>query len=253
VDDRIEKLQRDLRLFKRYVVGLTLGLGAMTLAAFQQSGRTRFTEIDVERINIVEKDGTKRLAIANSTRIAPITFYGKEYPRSRRPGANDRAGMTFFNDEGTENGGLGWSGKRMPDGEFSAMGGLTFDQYNQDEAVAVAYIDENGRRWAGLAVFDHPETSMQPYLDSLMVFRVIADSAERARRTQAYQKAVRERGEGRRQRLFAGKEITKSSVLTLADPQGRQRLRLSVDSLGKARIEFLDENGKVTDALSGKK
>jgi len=37
----------------------------------------------------------------------------------------------------------------------------------------------------------------------------------------------------------------------LADRKGRARLRLSVDSLGSARIEFLDDSGRVTRSLTG--
>ena len=252
MDDRIRKLERDLRLFKGLVLGIVAVLGALSLAAFREPQRTKFTEIDVERINIVEKDGTKRIAIANRDRMAPVTFYGKEYPDARRVGAGGRAGMIFFNDEGTENGGLGFSGLRRPDGTIHAMGGLTFDQYNQDEAVAVAYIDENGRRWAGLAVFDEPAVSLQPWMDSVMVFRKIADTAERARRTRAYRDVRMRESGSRASRLFAGKDVNKASVVVLSDPKGRPRVRLSVDTLGVGKLEFLDENGKVTEQLPGK-
>ena len=47
-------------------------------------------------------------------------------------------------------------------------------------------------------------------------------------------------------RLYAGRTAQKASVVNLADPQGRTRLLLKVDSLGVASIEFMDEAGKVT-------
>jgi len=254
MDDRIRKLEHDLRLFKRFTIGVTTSLGALALVAFQQSERTKFIEIDVERINVVEKNGIRRLAIANSERMSPITFYGKEYPSSRTPGANNRAGLIYFNDEGTENGGIAWSGKRMPDGKFRASGVLTFDQYNQGEALALWYDDDNGRRRSGMIVYDQPEGSMQASLDSGVVFRAIADTAERTRRMQAYREARLRQSGGVRSytpRLWIGKDPTKASLVTLSDPKGRPRLRLSVDSLGMARLEFLDENGKVTEQVSG--
>jgi hypothetical protein len=43
----------------------------------------------------------------------------------------------------------------------------------------------------------------------------------------------------------------KAAVLSLFDLNGRPRLRLRVDSLGKASVEFLDENGAVTTRLPG--
>lgn len=51
------------------------------------------------------------------------------------------------------------------------------------------------------------------------------------------------------QRLFIGRDYEKSAVLNLADRNGKPRLRLAVDSLGAARIEFLDEAGRVTHTL----
>ena len=54
------------------------------------------------------------------------------------------------------------------------------------------------------------------------------------------------------QRMFLGKDPSKSAVLNLSDPNGKPRLRLVVDSLGAARIEFLDAAGKVTNTVTGK-
>jgi hypothetical protein len=52
-------------------------------------------------------------------------------------------------------------------------------------------------------------------------------------------------------RVYLGRDVGKSAVLSLSDPNGRPRLRLRVDSLGKASLEFLDENGAVTSRLPG--
>src|SRR5262245_6238639 len=94
---------RDIRFLKRYAVGTTTVILVMAITAFvQQPQKQKFTEIDVERINIVEPDGNLRMVIANRPRsIGPI-YKGKPfgYPGGTRPG------IIFFNDEGTENGGL---------------------------------------------------------------------------------------------------------------------------------------------------
>jgi len=249
MEERIVRLERDLRLFKRYTVGLTLTLSALLLVAFRQASRTRFTVIDVERLNVVERNGRVRLAIANPERLPPITFYGKEYPGLRGGNAPGGAGMVYFNDEGTENGGYIWHGRRLPDGTHRAAGFLTFDQYNQDEALTLGYMDVNGQRRAGLTVIDEPNGSLQPLLDSMMVFRSLRDSAERAARMQRLRETQARHGEIRANRVFVGKDPTRSAVVSLADPRGRPRLRLTVDSLGAARLEFLDENGNVTRRL----
>ena len=51
------------------------------------------------------------------------------------------------------------------------------------------------------------------------------------------------------QRLFIGRDPDKNAVLSLADREGKPRLRLAVDSLGNAKVEFLDAAGKVTARL----
>jgi hypothetical protein len=48
-----------------------------------------------------------------------------------------------------------------------------------------------------------------------------------------------------KQRLYAGRARNGSSLVTLSDALGRVRLRLSVDSLGKASIDFLGDKGQV--------
>jgi hypothetical protein len=52
-------------------------------------------------------------------------------------------------------------------------------------------------------------------------------------------------------RLFAGRDRDRTAIVRLSDPEGRTRLRMSVDSTGVPSIEFLDENGKVTRRISG--
>src|SRR5688500_13432513 len=123
-------LERDVRFLKRYAVVSTLAFGALSVTAFlqQQPERTKFTEIDVERINVVEPDGSYRLVIANRPRsIGPI-YKGKPFGYA----GGNRPGLIFFNDEGTENGGLTFNGRRMPNGTFQSSLGMSFDQFDQD-------------------------------------------------------------------------------------------------------------------------
>jgi hypothetical protein len=48
-----------------------------------------------------------------------------------------------------------------------------------------------------------------------------------------------------------GRNLAKAAIVNLGDRMGRTRLRLLVDSLGSARIEFLDENGAVVQRIPG--
>lgn len=112
----------------------------------------KFDEIDVERINLRENDGTLRMVISNTTRFPGIIFRGKEQPHPNRR----TAGILFFNEEGTENGGLTFGGRTV-DGKSYSSGHLSFDQYEQDQVIQFTHQEEEGRRRAALIISDRPE------------------------------------------------------------------------------------------------
>jgi len=51
------------------------------------------------------------------------------------------------------------------------------------------------------------------------------------------------------QRVYVGRDPSKTALVLLSDKMGHPRLRLSVDSLGKASLDFLDAEGKVTRSI----
>jgi hypothetical protein len=237
-----DEIRRELRVLKVYALVVTVLLGSLSLAAFRQGAqKQRFTEIDVERINVVEPDGSYRMVISNRPRsIGPI-YKGKPfgYPGGTRPG------IIFFNDEGTENGGLTFTGKKNPDGTYAASSGFSFDQFNSDQILYFQYAEENGKRRTGFTIADRADADIYDMVqerDSIMKL------PEGAVRNEALQKWQQPRNGVPlfATRLYVGRTLNKASVVNLADPQGRTRLQLKVDSLGVASIEFMDENGKVT-------
>ena len=210
--------------------------------AFTQQRSAKFDEIDVERINIVERDGRTRLVISNKERSPRVLERGVAWGS---PGGS-RPGLIYYNDEQTEAGGLIFGGHRDSTGKYSAGGILTFDQYEQDQTVALQYNDANGRRFAGLAIADFPtHVSLKTYVELREQARLIKDSAVRRDSLESLDRRLY----GQR-RLFAGRVQDGSSQLILKDAAGNARLRLRVDSAGAARLEFLNANGKVTRTLS---
>jgi hypothetical protein len=94
-----------------------------------------------------------RTVISNKARFPGLIIRGKEH-RHPRP----QAGMLFFNDEGTENGGLIFGGDKDKDGKIIDSGGsLTFDQYEQDQIVQIEGSHDSNGHFAGLIVFDRPD------------------------------------------------------------------------------------------------
>lgn len=236
----MEKLQRDVRVLKAYAFVVTTLLGLLAFAGFNQANqKTKFTEIDVERINIVEKDGKLKMVISNGERQHPGVIDGRTLSRTRPPG------MLFFNDKGDECGGLSFNGNEK-DGNASAGALLAFDRFRQDQTVAIQYGESNGQYSAGLRVWDRPAASLGEVVDKLQLIQKMADGPEK---TQAMQKLRETSGAGVAQRVFIGNTRDKSAALTLSDPQGRPRAQLIVDAQGGARLEFLDENGVVIQSI----
>ncbi|HTL05217.1 MAG TPA: hypothetical protein VL241_05675 [Gemmatimonadales bacterium] len=239
------RIRSELRLLKGYAALSTLLLALLTTAAFRQAAqKTRFTEIDVERINVVEPDGKLRMVISNRPRsIGPI-YKGKPfgYPGGTRPG------IIFFNDEGTENGGLTFTGRRREDGTYSSSVGMSFDQFNQDETLTLRYTDENGRKATGITIAERDERDIY---DLIMARDSINQLSDSVARTTALQQlfAPRNGVPLAASRVYLGRDRSRSAVLSLSDPSGKPRLRLRVDSLGNASVEFLDAGGAVTARL----
>jgi len=245
-----EQLRREIRRLRRTTAASIILVAIVTTSAFMQARpRTKFDEIDVERINVREPNGTLRLTISNHARLPEAVIGGKTYPLRGGSGVQS-AGLIFFNDEGNEDGGLVWTGQRTATGNRAAAN-LTFDQYDQDETVSLGYGEENRRRQAGLNIIDRPDESIQVFAESMMVIRAMPDGPAKETRMRRFRDDITARGLAPASRLFAGKQPDKSSMVTLSDPKGRPRLRLTVDSLGAARIEFLDDAGHVIRTLTG--
>ena len=95
----------------------------------------KFEEIDVERINIVEADGTLKLALFNSARLT------RGLDGDKRAGTGTISGMLFYNEEGHEAGGLVFNGKKIKGGQQSAIG-LTMDGYRQDQTMSIQHNEK---------------------------------------------------------------------------------------------------------------
>jgi hypothetical protein len=234
-----QKLLRQIRVLRALVAACILLCSAVLFLAFARPGKQRFAEIDVERINVVEKDGSLRLVISNEERSSGPIQRGQAFGYS----GGTRAGLIFFNDEGTECGGLIFSGKKE-NGKVTAVGSLTFDQYEQDQTIALQYVDDSGQRRSGLMIQDYPTTiSSMAWYEQWKAMNEMPDGPAKAEAREELKQY------NPKFRMYAGRGRSGASLLELADAQGKTRLRLEVDAAGAARIEFLDENGKVTRRL----
>jgi hypothetical protein len=244
-DEIRREVHRQTRHLRAYAVLITAAAVIMVLAAFSRpSQSTRFVEIDVQRINIVEPDGKLRMVISNRPRsIGPI-YKGKPFGYE----GGTRPGIIFFNDEGTENGGLTITGSRDSTGRYQASSSWSFDQFDQDQILTLAYADNNGRRRTGITVADRADRNIYDLVMQRDSINAMPDTA--ARRVALQRLFAPVNGVPlAATRLYAGRDTEKNAVVNLFDPLGRIRLRLRVDSLGRASVDFLNDSGRVTFSL----
>ena len=234
------KLEKEVRFLKIYAMVLTLGCAVFLLTAFAvQNKKQKFEEIDVERINIVEKDGKLKMVISNAARQDAGVVDGKPIPREKedkRP-----AGMLFFNERGDEVGGLVFSG----DTDKGQFGSLTFDKFRGDQTIAFQHLEnEKGKYFAGLSFNDENITTPER-IANLEALKKLPDATAR----KAALKEMQNKGEFLVNRLAIGRGRDKSAFISLSDAKGKERIAISVAADGTPKINFLDETGKVIYSL----
>ncbi len=238
-----DRSRYELRILRIYGLITTLLLTVFSVSAFQQTQKDKFTEIDVDRINIVEPNGHYRMVLSNRPRSIGPVAYGKPfgYPGGSRPG------IIFFNDEGTENGGLTFDGK-TENGKFASTVHMSFDQYNQDQVVVLQYNDDNGNRRAGLTFADRADVPIVELVAEMDSINKLPDGPAK---TEARAKLLGPRNgvPMYAERVYVGRNRAKAAVLNLSDRDGKPRIRLQVDSLGVASLEFLDAKGGVVSRM----
>lgn len=233
-------MEKSNRFLVAYSGVLTATLAVVLLTGAVGSGKATFEEIDVQRLNLREPDGTLRYVLSNEARFPGAIIRGKEYEHPR-----NGAGMLFYNDEGTEVGGLGFSGSRDEDGKVISGVSMSFDRYEQDQIVQILAEDAGGDRYvAGLVVNDVPSYSILSDIEKLQKVRSLPEGERNA----AIEELRRDYPGG--QRLFAGRGPDGTVALVLNDASKKTRIRIAVDASGEAAIEFLDDKGEVTGRLT---
>lgn len=202
-------MEKTQRFLVAYSATVTLVFALTVFAGFLKKA-TLIDELNVHRINVVEKDGKLRMVIANHSRLPGVIVHGKEQPPEDRP----QAGMIFYNDEASEVGGLIFGGYQDSKGEIHDSGGsLSFDRYGASQTIQLMGVDDKDYKFSGLKVFDS-----QP-------------------------------GKQIQQRIRLGRGNEGIATLALLDGQGKERLVLQVSAEGRTTISALDANGKVTKTL----
>lgn len=210
-----------MRSLRGYSAVTLVSVLVVSAAAFTAGRRTaEFDEITVKKITVVDEQGRTRVLLAGG--------YG--------PRRADLAGLLFVNQEGVEAGGLVYTGKRDSAGAIDAGAILTFDQ-------------DGERKRQGLTIQDRPDSLSDRLKEAYRAVESATSKEERDSLVEHYFSRIPRREIAAR-RLFVGRSWNQSSLVTLSDRDGRARLRLEVDSLGAASIQFLDDAGDVVRTIT---
>lgn len=224
---------------------LTAVFAITVLSGFAKAPqKASFEELDVQRINVREPDGTLRLVVSNTDKAPGIYVKNKEYPHPDRK----VAGMIFLNDEGTENGGLIFGGEKNADGTKESHGHLSFDAYEQDQTMALDSHQQGDERWTELKITDYPNYSI---LDELQFMATIKDLSKDEQR--AKWKEFRAKHGSPSTRMVLGRDTDGSVQLSMNDAEGHPRIVMKVAKDGAPSLQMLDAQGKVASELVPKR
>lgn len=236
-------MKKENFILKIYSISLTLVLVFILVLYFKSdSSSQKFDEITVERINIVEADGTLKMVISNQERQHPGMIDGKKFDdRERSPG------IIFFNEEQDEVGGLMYSGNK----EEGANLVLSIDQYKNDQIMQLMQsTNKDGDNRYGLQLWERDKNLTIPLLQKTM------DSLDKEgynyRRKLEYLKRKNGGEPINEPRLFIGRNYNRETGLFIQDKYGNDRLRFYIDSDNIPKLEVLDENGKLIKDILGK-
>lgn len=229
--------------------GIILLGAAFTLFTLLNSFRLEkkienFDEINVKRINIIEKDGTIRMVISNKELQHSGRMDGKDWEKRER-----QAGMIFFNDLGDECGGLIYAAKKSSDGSVNSGMSITMDRYRDDQVLQIlndeTVTEDKIISQRGLFVNDY---QTQAGINSR---NKAIEEAEKLTDEKLRNAKIREiiKTHGSKNLLFLGKTKGNSQGLFIADQNGQPKLMIYVDDKGQPKIQTFDEKGVLKDFL----
>lgn len=237
-------MNKELVFLRAFAIAVVIGMAAFMSFAFQKNGNQRFNEIDVERINIIEKDGTVKMIITNVDRFPT----GSEKINNRPTNENrkKRSGMLFFNEDGIEAGGFIYDGKKTESGHAAGLS-LTYDQYDGDQVMQLLTQDyqEGDQRVVSSSLAFNDRPSKESQLKTMELMKELEALREKNPKEmqEKYQLYKEQELLGGVPRVMLGKSRSQNNGLFLFDDQGMPRAMFYVDKENNAKLEFLDDQG----------
>ncbi len=237
-------MKRELVFLRTFAAVTAISVTILATSAFKKLGNQKFSEIDVERINIVEKDGTVKMVITNVERFPN----GSDKINNRPTNADrkKRSGMLFFNEDGIEAGGFIYDGKKNEKGHSAGLS-LTYDQYDGDQVMQLLTQDmgkgDNRFVSSTLAFNDRPSKESQLKSMEIMKELEVLRKKDLKMMEEKYREYEAQGLIGGVPRVMLGKSRSQNNGLFLFDDKGTPRAMFYVDKENNAKLDFLDDKG----------
>jgi hypothetical protein len=230
---------------------VTLIFAVTMLSGFSDQWGARFDTITVQRINVVEPDGTLRMVLTNNRRLPGVIQHGKEYPDFADRKGRTTAGILFYDAEGSESGGLTFGGRKDAQGNISRFGHFAFDRYEQDQMFTISASDNGTSFGSSIQLREVPGWSIVEYLDLLESIQHLPEAEQQAAINEFLETHPVE-GFGARVALSYENDTdaaVAASALQFIDDDSNERLRAGVGVTAEPSVEFRDAAGNVTYSL----
>lgn len=240
-------MNKELVLLRTFAVSTALASSFLFFGSFRPSGTQKFETIDVQRINVIENDGTVKMIITN----AGLFPNGEEKINERNTNKTrkKRAGMLFFNEDGIESGGLIYDGEKAENGHSSGLS-LTFDQYDGDQVMQLLTTDSkkgDKRTVSSSLVFnDRPVNETQQKTSEIMEELAALRKSNPDEARKKYQEYTEKGFLGGAPRIMLGKSRSQNNGLFLFDDKGMPRAMFYIDQDNNPKLEAFDEQGNLT-------
>ncbi|MGE8514349.1 MAG: hypothetical protein ACN6N7_16725 [Chryseobacterium culicis] len=245
-------MNRELIFLRTFAFTAVIGIVFLTASAFKTNGNQKFTEIDVERINVVEKDGTVKMIITNVDKFptGEDKINGNPTNKTRKK----RSGMLFFNEDGIECGGFIYDGQKNQNGHSSGLS-LTYDQYDGDQVMQILTQDykKGDKRVVSSGLYFNDRPSKESQLRTGQIMAELNQIKDPDAAQKKYKEYEQQGLIGGAPRMMLGKTKDEHNGLFLFDSKGKPRARFCVDKNNEAKLDFLDDNGNVTSSFPEKK
>lgn len=207
------------------------------------STSTHFTELTVERLNVVGADGNKYIVLSNPKRQALATNNGEVV----NPNITDRdtPGLIFFDQDGNEVGGLVYGIDE--EGTYQMM---TFDQYQNDQIMVLrkdeTKTDAGWERQYGLQISERSEKTSLESRREIDAIEAIADSVAREKAWDVFYDNPENLAPTR---MFVGRLVNEKTGVFMLDKNNRLKLSIYVTPEGQPKMEYVDSLGKKVNLI----